>query len=99
MFPLDEAVLVRSTQLSAETRLGLDSFDNAILAAVLVRGAELHKAGNEVCFCTQDSDLQPWDKRGKRKDEISELLDDAGIWVYGDFLLKEPPRPPSWPAA
>jgi hypothetical protein len=99
VFALGEAMLVRSTQLSAETGLGLNSFDNAILAAVLVRGAALHQAGNEVCFCTQDSDLQPWDKRGNPKDELSKLLEDAGIWVYGDFLLKEPPRPPSWPAA
>jgi predicted nucleic acid-binding protein len=97
VFPLDEEMLVRSTQLAAETGLELQSFDLAILAAVLVRGAALRDAGNEVCFCTYDSDLQPWDRNGRRKDELGELLDRAGVWVYGDFLLVEPPRPSAWP--
>lgn len=97
VFPLDEAMLVRSTQLAAETGFHLDSFDNAILAAILVRAAALRDAGHEIYFCECDSDLQPWDKKGKRREELGALLDDAGIWVYGDFLLKEPLRPSSWP--
>ncbi len=93
VFHLDEEMLLRSTQLAAETALELQSFDAAILAAVLVRGARLHKEGNEVSFCTHDTDLQPWDRNGKRKDELADLLDGAGVWVYGDFLLEAPARP------
>lgn len=97
VFHLDEEMLVRSTQLTTETGLKLESFDNAILAAVLVRGAALRDAGYEVCFCTTDTHLQPWDKDGNRKNELRDLLDDVGVWVYGDFLLEWPPRPPSSP--
>jgi predicted nucleic acid-binding protein len=97
VFHLDEEMLVRSTRLAAETGLKLESFDNAILAAILVRGATLCDAGNEVCFCTYDYHLQPWDRYGKPKEELRDLLDDAGVWVYGDFLLEAPPRPPDWP--
>ena len=95
VFHLDEEMLVRSTQLAAETSLKLESFDNAILAAVLARGAALRDAGHEVCFCTTDAHLQPWDKYGNRKNELGDLVDDAGVWVYGDFLLERPPRPPA----
>lgn len=97
VFDLDQEMLDRSTHLAAGTGLQLESFDNAILAAVLVRGAALHGAGNEVFFCTHDSHLQPWDRNGRPKAELGELLDAAGVWVYGDFLLKAPLRPPGWP--
>ena len=96
MFHLDEEMLVRSTQLAAEIGLKLESFDNAILAVILVRGAALRDAGNEVCFCTYDSHLQPWDRNGAPKKDLGDLLDEAGVWVYSDFLLETPPRPPTW---
>lgn len=92
-FHLDEEMLLRSTQLAAETALELQSFDAAILAAVLVREAKLHMERNEVSFCTHDTHLQPWDRNGRRRDELADLLDDAGVWVYGDFLLEAPARP------
>jgi len=97
VFHLDEAMLARSTHLAAETGLELQSFDLAILAAVVVRGAALRDAGDEVSFCTLDAHLQPWDRNRNRKDELGDLLEDAGVWVYGDFLMVEPPRPPGWP--
>jgi hypothetical protein len=99
VFHLDEEMLVRSTLIAAETTLGLQSFDLAILAAVLVRGATLHAADHEVSFCTYDSDLQPWGDNNNQKDELRDLLDHAGVWVYGDFLLEQPARPPSWPSS
>jgi predicted nucleic acid-binding protein len=97
VFPLDEEMLERSTQIAAETGLSLQSFDLAILAAVLVRGAALRHAGNEVFFCTLDADLQPWSRNGKRQAELAELFDDVGVWVHSDFLLEEPLRPDTWP--
>lgn len=93
VFPLDELMLVRSTKIAAETGLELQSFDLAILAAVLVRGEALHSAGNPVAFCTLDTHLQPWDRNGARKKDLADLLDAAGIWVYGDFALEAPPNP------
>lgn len=98
VFHLDEAMLERSTHLAADTGLLLESFDNAILAAVLTRGAALHGEGHEVSFCTLDSHLQPWERKGDPKVRLRDLLDAAGIWVYGDFLLAEPPRSSSWPS-
>jgi predicted nucleic acid-binding protein len=95
---LDERSLVRSTQLAAESGLELQPFDLAILAAVLVHGEAMYTEGNEVAFCTLDADLQPWDRRGLKK-ELADLFALAGIWVYGDFLLQTPERPDAWPSA
>jgi hypothetical protein len=97
IFALDEQSLIRSTAIAAETGLGLQSFDLSILAAVLVRGAVLHAAGEEVSFCTLDADLQPWDKKGVRKQELADLFDRAGVWVYRDFVLTAPERTGAWP--
>lgn len=96
VFPLDEAMLVRSTKIAAETGLELQSFDLAILAAVLVRGEALHAAGDQVAFCTLDTHLQPWDRNGAPKKELADLLAAAGVWVYGDFALEAPVRPEGW---
>jgi hypothetical protein len=93
VFALNEQMLARSIEIAAETALELQSFDLAILSAVLVRGAALHAAGSEVSFCTLDAHLQPWDRNGASRPELARLLDTAGIWVYGDFALERPPRP------
>jgi predicted nucleic acid-binding protein len=92
VFPLDETMLARSTELASETALDLKPFDLSILAAVLTHGAMLRAQGHEVSFCTLDGDLQPWDRNGRRID-LADLFDTAGIWVFGDFLMQTPPRP------
>ncbi len=97
VFALDEQALARSIQIAADTSLALQSFDLAILAAILVRGEALHAAGTRVSFCTLDRDLQPWDRKSAKRPELSALYDAAGVWVYGDFLLETPVRPESWP--
>ena len=97
VFALSEAMLERAVTLSL---LGLDlkPFDQAILAAVLVRAEELFGAGEqELAFCEIDSDLQPWDKNGNPKQPLTRLYDAARVWVYGDFALGYPSRPEGWP--
>ncbi len=96
VFPLDEAMLEHSTQLSA-TGVELQSFDIAILAAVLVRARTLVRDGHPICFSTLDTHLQPWDKAAIPKLQLKALYDAARVWVYGDFLLANPPRPDVWP--
>ena len=96
IFALDETMLARSTDLASEAALDLKPFDLSILAAVLTRGAILHGEGHEVSFCTLDGDLQPWDRHGRRID-LADLFEDAGVWVFGDFLMQTPPRPDNWP--
>jgi hypothetical protein len=82
----------RAVDLSTQN-LGLKPFDQAILAAILVRGETLRAEGaGEVSFCELDSDLQPWDKNGRNKEPLTGLYDSAGIWVYGDFDMASPPR-------
>lgn len=95
IFALDETMLSRSADLAAEAGIDLRSFDLSILAAVLIRGANLRSDGHEVSFCTLDGDLQPWDRNGRRID-LADLFDEAGVWVYGDFLMQTPPRPDNW---
>jgi len=97
IFPLNERMLERAVALS-ELDLSLKPFDQAILAAVLVRAEELRAAGGlELCFCETEADLQPWGRRGEAKRPLAALYDAAQVWVYGDFDLNSPERPEHWP--
>jgi predicted nucleic acid-binding protein len=85
VFDLTQAMLEKCTELSF-LNLGLEPFDQAILAAVLVKADELMTQGfTDLAFCEPDSDLQPWSKSGPRKDALTKLYDDAEVWVYEDF--------------
>jgi len=80
-------------------RADLNPFDQSVLAAVLGRADDIQAAdaNAELAFCELDGDLQPWDKQGRRRRELADLYDPRGIWVYGDFDLEAPQRPPDWP--
>ncbi len=92
VFALHEGMLARSVELSTQN-LDLKPFDQAILAAVLVRSEELRDQGeNDVSFCELDGDLQPWDKKGQVKQPLKALYDAAHVWVYGDFAMEKPAR-------
>jgi hypothetical protein len=97
VFPLSDAMLLRALELSTQN-LELKPFDQAILAAVLVRAETLRDQGaDDVSFCELDGDLQPWDKDGRSKQPLTGLYDSARVWVYGDFAMENPPRPPALP--
>ena len=96
-FPLKEQMLEHALELS-QMDLSLKPFDQATLAGILGRAAELREQGEtELCFCVTDADLQPWDRRGEAKQPPTTLYDDALIWVYGDFSMSAPERPDPWP--
>ncbi|HTV55492.1 MAG TPA: hypothetical protein VMI06_11335 [Terriglobia bacterium] len=96
VFSLSQEMLERCADLSY-LRLDLQPFNQAILAAILVRAEQLRGAGwSDITFCELDSYLQPWDKDSNRKEGLAALYDKAGIWVYGDFLLRAP-KPDDWP--
>ena len=96
IFNLSQQMLERCADLSY-LNLKLEPFDQAILAAILVRGEQLLAEGvGETAFCELDSDLQPWDKRGNPKEQLAGLYDKARIWVYEDFLLQAPAKPGDW---
>lgn len=96
VFPFDRAMLERTISLSLE-KLDLKPIDQAVLASVLVRSDVLRSEGEtEFAFCELDSDLQPWDKERKPKEPLASLYDAAGVWVYGDFMMKSPQRPDGW---
>lgn len=94
VFALDEQMLSRSVELSSED-LNLKPYDQAILAAILVRAEQLREDGEEeFYFCELDGDLQPWDKKGAPKQPLTSLYDSAGVWVYQDFSMNYPsPQP------
>jgi hypothetical protein len=97
VFGLTESMLARSVGLSL-LDLDLKPFDQAILAAILVRAEQLRDGGvAEISFCELDSDLQPWHKNGESKHPLAGLYDAAHIWVYGDFSLSSPERPSTFP--
>lgn len=97
IFALNDAMLERAVDL-AFTDLWLKPFDQSLLAAVLVRAGELWNAGErDLSFCERDQDLQPWDRAGNRKSPLIELYEAAHVWVYEDFTLTKPARPPDWP--
>ncbi len=96
-FPLNDRMLSRAVDLSA-LDLWLTPFDQAILAAILVRAEELRSAGEtDLCFCETDADLQPWDKNDNSRQPLTSLYDSASVWVYGDFGMRAPERPDDWP--
>lgn len=96
VFPLSEAMLEKSLGLAIE-KLDLKPFDNAILAAVLVKAEELRHQGNsDLAFCELDWDLRPWDKNRRRKPTLKRLYDEVHVWVYGDFTLTTPEPPVDW---
>ena len=94
VFHMSEEILQRCAEFS---HLGLQPFDQAILASIIVKAETLRKAGIEqFAFCEADSDLQPWDKVGDAKEPLVSLYDQAAIWVYQDFLLEKPEMPEDW---
>ena len=97
IFDINRKMLERCSALSFG-KLGLLPFDQAILAAILVHAEELTASGEkDLAFCELDTDLQPWDKRNNKKNELADLYDRARVWVYGDFLLETPEMPKGWP--
>jgi hypothetical protein len=98
-FNLSQPMLERRAGLS-HAKLDLQPFDQAILAAILVRAEELHAQEiDQLDFCELDSHLQPWDGDNRPKKSLTELYDKARIWVYGNFLLQSPEKPAGWPPA
>jgi hypothetical protein len=97
VFALSEIMLARAVQLST-MNLDLKPFDQAILAAVLVKAEQLRDGGaDDLAFCELDSDLQPWDKYGRTKQPLTALYDSASVWVYDDFAMESPLRRPTFP--
>ncbi|MGD1930571.1 MAG: hypothetical protein ACFB12_16835 [Leptolyngbyaceae cyanobacterium] len=89
VFPLSQSMLERQVLIGA-MELSLKPYDLAILAAILVKAEVCQQDGYSwVGFCELDTDLQPWDKSGNRKPILSELYDNARVWVYQDFLLED----------
>jgi hypothetical protein len=89
IFPLSEEMLVRAVELSIENP-DLEPFDQAILAAVLVRARALRDLGaDDIAFCEPDGHLLPWDKKtGGIKQPLAALYDAAGVRVYIDFAME-----------
>jgi hypothetical protein len=81
-FHLSEAMLERCTTLS-HSKLDLQPFDQAILAAILVRAEELRAQGvDQMDFCELDAHLQPWDKDSRPKRPLTEMYDQAELdWL------------------
>ena len=74
IFHLTEKMLERCSELS-HAKLDLQPFDQAILAAILVRAKELQAGGaEEMDFCELDSHLQPWDKDRRPKNRCNNCM-------------------------
>lgn len=63
----------------------LGPFDEAILAAILVRARLLREYSP--IFCTLDADLSPSNRRGQPRPELVELYAEVGLRVRTDFLI------------
>lgn len=87
VFALDERMLDRAIQLRTQVAT-LNPFDEAILAAVLVKAGDLTANGaTELFFCELDGDLLPEDRKGQPRKEFVELYAKAGIVVRSDFKV------------
>jgi hypothetical protein len=95
-FALDDEMLEMANEL-ALMQVALKPYDHAILAGILVSASRLWSRGERgISFVELDADLLPWDKAGKPKVNLRKLYDDAHVWVYKDFTLNDPPRPPDF---
>jgi hypothetical protein len=84
LFSLNQNMLERAIDLG-RSKLWLQPFDQAILAAVLVRAEELLALGEiDLFFCEKDHDLQPWDKLSGAKQPLTSLYNKArlGLWRF-----------------
>jgi hypothetical protein len=82
-FALSDAMLERALTLRDDVPdRELGAFDEAILAAVLVRADEL---GGKSMFCTLDRDLSPVDKRGAPRARLQAVYDAVGLEVRTSF--------------
>jgi len=87
VFALDERMLEQAITLRQQVAT-LKPFDEAILAAVLVKTNDVTAAGAaEVFFCNLDGDLVPFDRKGNPRKELVTLYDAAGIKARQDFLV------------
>lgn len=84
-FALSDAMLERALALRDEVPdRELGAFDEAILAAVLVRAGELGDEHPSI-FCTLDHDLSPVDKRGNTRARLKAVYDAVGLEVRTSF--------------
>jgi hypothetical protein len=87
VFALDDRMLDRAIRLRTEVAT-LKPFDEAILAAVLVKASDMTVAGvRDLWFCDLDGDLVPVDRRGNPRRELVTLYGAAGIVVRQDFRV------------
>jgi predicted nucleic acid-binding protein len=84
VFALNETMLECAISIRGQVS-DLRPFDEAILAAVLVKAREVRAAGaTEIHFCNLDSDLRPVAANKRR---LAQIYREAGIAVQPDFLL------------
>ncbi len=84
-FALSDAMLERALALRDQVPdRELGAFDEAILAAVLVRAEEVGDEHRSI-FCTLDRDLSPVDKRGTPRARLKAVYDAVGLEVRTSF--------------
>jgi hypothetical protein len=87
VFALDDRMLDRALALRTEVAT-LKPFDEAILAAVLVKASDLKAGGStDLWFCDLDGDLVPIDRKANPRKELVALYAAAGITVRQDFQV------------
>jgi predicted nucleic acid-binding protein len=84
VFALCDEMLALAIALRTKVH-ALGPFDEAILAAVLVRAKLLRE--HSPIFCTLDTDLSPSNRRGQPRPEFVDLYAEAGVSVRTDFLI------------
>jgi hypothetical protein len=92
VFALDAEMVELLVELGASGP-ELGPIDEAVLAAVLVRGRQLRERGvDEVLFCEADGDLQPWIRKGRDhgspREPLHGLYRKAGVRVINGFVLE-----------
>jgi hypothetical protein len=101
VFSADDGILERCLDLTSRADGAVRPFDLAVLGSVLVRAERIRASGDgcPLAFCERDTDLQPWDRDGNPRRWLRDLFDAAAVWVFEDFAMTNPARPPGWPDA
>jgi hypothetical protein len=86
VFALDDRMLERAIALRYEVP-NFKPFDEAILAATLIKASEVRAEATGLFFCDLDGDLVPIDRKGKPRKELVALYAESGVTVRQDFQV------------
>lgn len=88
VFPLDDEMLNKALELSGGDFAGVDPFDQAILAGILVRAERIDSSEWSI-FCEKDGDLLDYTRSGEPRRFLQEVYQKARLKLQDSFDIQD----------